>query len=50
MNRNNRIVSEIQDLISEVENGNYYGEKDFDIILRLFYADVRIITEYEGDE
>ena len=49
MNRNNRIVSEIQDLISEVESGNYYGETDVDKMISLFYGDVKLILEYPGD-
>jgi len=43
-------VSEIEDLISEVENGNYYGETDFDKMVHLFYEDVKLLLGYRGDE
>jgi len=43
-------VSDILDLISVVENGNYYGETDVETMLFLFYEDVKIILGYRGDE
>tara|TARA_R100000781_G_scaffold101897_1_gene65429 strand:+ start:13080 stop:13238 length:159 start_codon:yes stop_codon:yes gene_type:complete len=45
-----RKVSEILDLISEVESGNYYGETDVETMMFLFYGDVKIILGYRGDE
>tara|TARA_R100000388_G_C7222996_1_gene150086 strand:+ start:723 stop:884 length:162 start_codon:yes stop_codon:yes gene_type:complete len=45
-----RKLPEILDMISEVENGNYYGETDFDKMVHLFYEDVKLILGYRGDE
>ena len=42
-------VSEIEDLISKVESGNYYGETDVNKMISLFYGDVKLILEYPGD-
>tara|TARA_R100001163_G_C4895602_1_gene86534 strand:- start:207 stop:368 length:162 start_codon:yes stop_codon:yes gene_type:complete len=49
-----RKISEIEDLISQVENRDYYGETDFDRMMHLFYLDVKLMLlecgKYRGDE